>query len=84
MTGLAPCFRYKDKLWVLLWLQMEQYFSESAFGTPKNHIDVVGNKVRMDTGLALATEHFNELKKEVTELARVDWDGRRVIHQNTP
>ncbi|MED6203831.1 hypothetical protein PIB30_003120 [Stylosanthes scabra] len=46
---------YKDKLWILLWLQMKQYFSESAFGTPKNHIDNVQNKVRMDTGLAFVT-----------------------------
>ncbi|MED6107622.1 hypothetical protein PIB30_015582 [Stylosanthes scabra] len=73
---------YKDKFWVLLWLQMEQYFSESAFGTPKNHIDNVGNKVRMDTGLALATEHVNELKKEVADLAKADWEGRRVGSNN--
>ncbi|MED6146735.1 hypothetical protein PIB30_037458 [Stylosanthes scabra] len=72
---------YKDKLWVLLWLQMDHYFSESAFTTPKSHIDNVGNKVRMDTGLSLVTETFNELKADVTELAKEEWNGRRGGHK---
>ncbi|MED6208900.1 hypothetical protein PIB30_049468 [Stylosanthes scabra] len=78
-----PLNKYKDKLWIFLRLQMEHYFSETTFQTPKSHIDNVANKVWMDIGLAFLIEAFNELKKEVAELAREDWAARRTSHQNT-
>ncbi|MED6222470.1 hypothetical protein PIB30_064771 [Stylosanthes scabra] len=66
---------YKDKLWILLSLQMEQYFSEGTFAKPKSHIDNVANKVRMVTAMALVDDLFNELRVEMKERARKDWDG---------
>ncbi|MED6118534.1 hypothetical protein PIB30_003750 [Stylosanthes scabra] len=75
---------YKDKLWVLLWLQMEHYFCENTFAHPENHIDNVGNKVRMDTALALVAEHVNELKVAVRGLASEDWERRRRGQSTNP
>ncbi|MED6168514.1 hypothetical protein PIB30_012241 [Stylosanthes scabra] len=75
---------YKDNLWVLLWLQMEHYFCENTFAHPKNHIDNVGNKVRMDTALALVTEHVNELKVVAWGLASEDWERRRWGQSTNP
>ncbi|MED6154845.1 hypothetical protein PIB30_000349 [Stylosanthes scabra] len=75
---------YKDKLWILLWLQMEQYFAEGTFSKPKSHIGNVSNKVRMDTALALVDDHLNELRTGIKARARKDWDDRRVIPSAAP
>ncbi|MED6221003.1 hypothetical protein PIB30_050301 [Stylosanthes scabra] len=63
---------YKDKLWILLWLQMENYFAEGTFAKPKSHIDNAANKVRMDTAMALVNDFVNELRLDIKERARKD------------
>ncbi|MED6160246.1 hypothetical protein PIB30_049735 [Stylosanthes scabra] len=68
---------YKDKIWVLLWLQMDQYFSLAYVNQSKKLVDGVAEKIRLDTGLALVTEHFNELKVDISKRAVEDWEDKR-------
>ncbi|MED6106633.1 hypothetical protein PIB30_006260 [Stylosanthes scabra] len=92
LRGLEPEFvlgipnmgnPYKDKLWILLWLQMEHYFSKGTFAKPKDHIDNVANKVRMDSAMALVNDFVNELRTDIKKRARKDWDDRRSIQTTT-
>ncbi|MED6187919.1 hypothetical protein PIB30_081150 [Stylosanthes scabra] len=61
---------------------MENYFAEGTFAKPKNHIDNVANKVRMDTAMTLVNDFVNKLRgASRNELGRT---GMIVVPSNTP
>ncbi|MED6199889.1 hypothetical protein PIB30_080069 [Stylosanthes scabra] len=66
----------KDKLWVLLWLQMEQFFSLNPPGKKKNNIEDLSTKIRLDTALHLANDPFNMMEDEFMQRVAVDWTTR--------
>ncbi|MED6144278.1 hypothetical protein PIB30_014138 [Stylosanthes scabra] len=68
---------YKDKIWVLLWLQMEHYFSLASVSQTQKLVDGVAEKIRLNIGLALVIEYFNELKVDISKLAVEDWEEKR-------
>ncbi|MED6194957.1 hypothetical protein PIB30_033482 [Stylosanthes scabra] len=67
---------HKDKLWVLHWLQMEQYFILNPPGKKKNNIEDLSTKLRLDTALNLANDPFNMMEDEFMQRAIVDWNTR--------
>ncbi|KAL4343230.1 hypothetical protein AHAS_Ahas11G0057600 [Arachis hypogaea] len=76
---------YKDKLWVLLWLQMEQYFTLNPIGQKRhNNIDLLADKIRIDTALNFATEHFNQMRDEFLQRAVIDWNSKRTMADVLP
>ncbi|XLS85734.1 hypothetical protein HN51_035900 [Arachis hypogaea] len=76
---------YKDKLWVLLWLQMEQYFTLNPIGKKRhNNIDLLADKIRIDTALGFATEHFNQMRDEFLQRTVIDWNSKRTMADVLP
>ncbi|MED6146547.1 hypothetical protein PIB30_035445 [Stylosanthes scabra] len=69
-----------DKIWMLLWLQMEEVLCMTTPAVGTNNIDALSDKIRIDTALALCDHEFNENKDHFKQRAMEDWNGKRECH----
>ncbi|MED6127951.1 hypothetical protein PIB30_092973 [Stylosanthes scabra] len=59
-----------DKMWVLLWLQMEEMFTTNP--ASNKIIESLSDKIRLDTAVAIVIENFNIFTDEIAQAAMVD------------
>ncbi|MED6167875.1 hypothetical protein PIB30_006846 [Stylosanthes scabra] len=69
-----------DKIWMLLWLQMEEVLCMTTPAVGTNNIDALSDKIRIDTALALCDHEFHENRDHFKQRAMEDWNGKRACH----